>query len=192
MVQNILLISAIFQWLLLGFLVVFVVATMQLVGRRGKASENSLQIQNLKGINIGEELVTDVSANRTLTIQELLSGRPMLLLVTDPGCQECLMTFRQLASDGLLPTETLVAVRGNNEVAELFARTEAIGQTVILEHRGLGLTSYKPPFATVLDRSGTYVASAPLSSDGRIDFMLGVLNAEKGFASPGEFELRRI
>jgi len=180
----ILIASEVLQWLLLLFLFVFLMATMQLLGRRSNTAATSIEIQGLKGVVIGEELVTDIRTHKEVMIRDLLGDQPILMIVTDPACPECMDAFKRLMRYEDLVSRSLVVVRGSEASTEVFATTIEGNLRVVMEHRGLGLSSYKPPFATVVDRRGSYVASTSLKGDENLEFLRGVLSAERGLSSP--------
>jgi hypothetical protein len=141
-------------------------AVLRLYGSVAAMQHESQQItmgNSLRGVNVGEVEVYDARTNHLMLIADVISGKASLLIVTDPACATCDERLRELVGLPEFPWDhAVVVVRGQQDAASELAKQLPASVRVIAEEPGLALKAFTPPFATVLDGSGTYVASNQL------------------------------
>jgi len=165
MLQDILIVSAIFQWILMVVGVTLILALMRLVGGL-EATVHAGHQTSLKGVNIGSLFVYDAHQRHDVQMQELLGGEPRLLVLVDPTCAKCQMQIERLISAPTFqPENAIFVVRGSPESAHQFAAEQTIDMRTISEHSELMLAKAQAPFAVIVDESAGYIASVALADE---------------------------
>lgn len=171
------------QWLGILFTASFSLAAVRLAASQAGASPE-IQGSYLRGIRVGQELLTNLRTGTDLVLSELIDRRPAVMLVTDPSCANCDRRVQQLLKSESWPLDrTVVVVRGDRAVGEAYAKEVDSSVRVVGECAGLALRPLSPPFATIVDAEGGYAGYENLDDDAGVRRLLGTLAAHDARAA---------